>query len=162
MACPPPRDTRLLGATLRGTLGFDGLVVSDYYAISFLELQHAVAATPAGAAALALAAGVNVELPSVRCYGAPLLAAAEAGEVTAELVDQAAAGVLRQKCELGLLDPGWSPVPDATASPDLDPPAQSGPGPPPGRGVRDPAGQPGRRAPDRRGQPGRGCRAAGR
>jgi beta-xylosidase len=120
---PATADTRLLGATLRDALGFDGLIVSDYYAISFLELQHAVAAAPAGAAALALAAGVNVELPSVRCYGAPLLAAAEAGEVSADLVDRAAAGVLRQKCELGLLDTGWSPVPDATASPDLDPPA---------------------------------------
>lgn len=43
--------------------------------------RHAVTATPAGAAALALPAGVDAELPSVRCYGAPLLAAAEAGEV---------------------------------------------------------------------------------
>ena len=120
---PATADTRLLGATLRGTLGFGGLVVSDYYAISFLELQHAVAATPAGAAALALAAGVDTELPSVRCYGAPLLAAAEAGEVTAELVDRAVARVLRQKCELGLLDPGWTPVPGTASSPDLDPPA---------------------------------------
>ena len=58
------------------TLGFDGLVVSDYYAVSFLELQHAIAGSPAGAAALALTAGIDVELPSVRCYGEPLRSAA--------------------------------------------------------------------------------------
>ena len=44
---PATADPGLLDATLRETLGFDGLVVSDYYAVSFLELQHAVAATPA-------------------------------------------------------------------------------------------------------------------
>jgi beta-xylosidase len=120
---PATADTRLLGTTLRDTLGFDGLIVSDYWAISFLELQHAVAATPAAAAALALAAGVDVELPSVRCYGTPLHAAAVDGEVTADLVDRAAGRVLAQKFELGLLDPGWAPAPGSPPSPDLDPPA---------------------------------------
>jgi beta-xylosidase len=126
---PATADAELLGATLRDKLGFDGLVVSDYYAVSFLELQHAVAASPEGAAALALTAGVDVELPSVRCYGAPLRAAAAAGEVTTAIVDRAVARVLRQKFELGLLDPGWTAVPgwdpaaDGAAAPDLDPPA---------------------------------------
>ena len=86
---PATADPVLLGAMLRDKLGFDGLVVSDYYAVSFLELQHAVAGSPEGAAALALTAGVDVELPSVRCYGAPLQAAAAAGDVTTAIVDQA-------------------------------------------------------------------------
>jgi beta-xylosidase len=125
---PATADTELLGTTLRGKLGFDGLIVSDYYAVSFLELQHAVAASPEGAAALALTAGVDVELPSVRCYGAPLHAAVAAGDVTTAVVDRAVARVLRQKFELGLLDPGWTAVPgwDPSAdgaAPDLDPPA---------------------------------------
>ena len=131
---PATCDPGLLDATLRETLGFDGLVVSDYYAVSFLELQHAVAAAPGTAAALALRAGVDVELPSVRCYGEPLRLATAAGEVTEEIIDRAVTRVLRQKCELGLLDPGWSPVPglptgDGAADdgrapgPDLDPPA---------------------------------------
>ena len=125
---PATADPHLLGAVLRDELGFDGLVVSDYYAVSFLELQHAIAGSRAGAAALALAAGVDVELPSVRCYGEPLRTAALAGDVPAEVVDRAAARVLRQKFELGMLDPGWSPIPgDAAGSNggiDLDPPAQ--------------------------------------
>jgi len=127
---PATADPDLLGTMLRDELGFDGLVVSDYYAVSFLELQHAVAASPEGAAALALTAGVDVELPSVRCYGAPLRSAAAAGDVTMAIVDRAVARVLRQKFEMGMLDAGWSAVPGwdsavpATVSaPDLDPPA---------------------------------------
>ncbi|HUN32500.1 MAG TPA: glycoside hydrolase family 3 N-terminal domain-containing protein [Trebonia sp.] len=120
---PASADSHLLGTLLRDELGFDGLVVSDYYAVSFLELQHAVAASPAGAAALALAAGLDVELPSVRCFGEPLRAAVAADEVPVELIDRAVARVLRQKIGLGLLDPGWQPVPAAQV-PELDPPAQ--------------------------------------
>jgi len=120
---PASADSHLLGTLLRDELGFEGLIVSDYYAVSFLELQHAVAASPAGAAALALAAGINVELPSVRCFGEPLRAAVAADEVPIELIDRAVARVLRQKIELGLLDPGWQSVP-AVQAPDLDPPVQ--------------------------------------
>jgi beta-xylosidase len=118
---PASADRSLLTGLLRGELGFDGLVVSDYYAVSFLELQHAVAGSQADAAALALTAGVDVELPNVRCYGAPLAAAARAGAVSEDLVDAAAGRVLRQKCELGLLDPGLAADPDV--GPDFDPPS---------------------------------------
>jgi beta-xylosidase len=123
---PASADPNLLTRLLRDELGFDGLVVSDYFAVSFIQLQHRVAADQAGAAALALAAGLDVELPSTRCFGQPLLAAAAAGEIAEELIDRAAARVLRQKLDLGLLDPGWSPFPaDApTKDLDLDPPAQ--------------------------------------
>jgi len=135
---PASADPELLGVLLRDQLGFDGLVVSDYYAVSFLELQHAVAGDPAGAATLALAAGIDVELPAVRCYGDPLRSAVEDGDVAMEVVDRAVARVLRQKFELGMLDPGWSVIPSAPDGPasiaeeaagetmdiDLDPPAQ--------------------------------------
>jgi beta-xylosidase len=119
---PASADRRLLAGTLRGKLGFDGLVVSDYYAVSFLEQQHGVAASPADAAMLALTAGIDVELPSVRCYGKPLRDAAKAGDVPEEIIDAAVTRVLRQKCELGLLDPDWTPEPSADAPETLDPP----------------------------------------
>ena len=122
---PASADPRLLTTLLRGDFGFDGVVVSDYYAVSFLELHHAVAASQGEAAALALAAGLDVELPGTRCFGAPLTDLAAAGEVPAESIDRAAVRVLRQKLELGLLDPAWSPRADQAAdAPDLDPPGQ--------------------------------------
>jgi beta-xylosidase len=126
---PASADPSLLTHLLRDELGFDGLVVSDYFAVSFIQLQHRIAADQAGAAALALAAGLDVELPSTRCFGQPLLAAATAGDIPGQLVDRAAARVLRQKLDLGLLDPGWSPLtadggPAEDLDLDLDPPAQ--------------------------------------
>jgi beta-xylosidase len=124
---PATADCDLLGRLLREELGFAGLVVSDYYAVSFLELQHAVAAGQAEAAAAALQAGVDIELPAVRCYGPPLRKAVAAGLVTGADVDRAAARVLSRKCELGLLDPDWAPLPadrgdGERLAPDLDPP----------------------------------------
>jgi beta-xylosidase len=109
---PATADPALLTDWLRGCCGFTGTVVSDYGAVSFLQAMHGLAATRGDAAGLALAAGVDVELPTVDCFGAPLLRAVEAGEVPAALVDRAAGRVLAQKCELGLLDAGWSPRPE--------------------------------------------------
>jgi beta-xylosidase len=118
---PTAADPYLLSEVLRDTWAFTGTVVADYFGISFLELLHGVAAGPGQAAALALAAGVDVELPTVRCFGSPLIDAVGRGEVTQALVDRAASRVLTQKCELGMLDPGWDPGP-AAADVDLAPP----------------------------------------
>src|SRR5580700_5157222 len=105
---PASADPRLLTTVLRDEYGFDGVVVSDYYAVSFLELQHAVAGDPGHAAVLALTAGLDVELPGTRCFGEPLLGLAAAGKVPAAVIDRAVGRVLQQKLDLGLLDPGWS------------------------------------------------------
>jgi beta-xylosidase len=123
---PTASDARLLSDLLRDTWDFTGTVVADYFGISFLELLHGVAGDPAQAAGLALAAGVDVELPTVRCYGSPLIGAVERGDVDEALVDRAARRVLRQKCELGMLDPSWSPGPAQATAVDLAPPAAVG------------------------------------
>ncbi|GAA1275931.1 glycoside hydrolase family 3 N-terminal domain-containing protein [Saccharothrix xinjiangensis] len=123
---PPASDPSLLTDLLREQWGFTGVVVADYFAVSFLETTHGVAGSPGEAAALALAAGIDVELPSVRCYGEPLAELVRAGEVDEALVDRAVTRVLTQKCELGLLDEGWQPDSPAAlrGEPvDLDPPA---------------------------------------
>jgi beta-xylosidase len=120
---PPAADRALLTGLLREEFGFDGVVVADYYGISFLETLHGVAGSPAEAARLALSAGVDMELPNVRCYGAPLADAVMAGRVPEQLIDLAAERVLRQKIELGLLDPGACNGSSGHAEPDLDPPS---------------------------------------
>jgi beta-glucosidase len=95
---------RLLTDLLRGELGFDGLVVSDYAAVAMLNSFHHVAADKAGAATLALAAGIDLELPRTDCYGPPLLQALKAGSVSEELVDTAVSRILQKKFELGLFE----------------------------------------------------------
>ncbi|TPX00963.1 glycosyl hydrolase, partial [Schumannella luteola] len=54
-----------------------------------------------------------VELPTVRGYGAPLAEEVRAGRLDEAVIDTALRRVLAQKVGLGLLDPGWSPVPEA-------------------------------------------------
>lgn len=105
---PVAADRTLLTDLLRDTWGFAGTVVADYFGVSFLETLHRVAAAAGEAGVLAVTSGVDVELPSVRCYGPPLLDAVRSGVVAEEVIDRAAERVLRQKCELGLLDPDWS------------------------------------------------------
>ncbi|MFD5948672.1 glycoside hydrolase family 3 N-terminal domain-containing protein [Streptomyces collinus] len=106
---PASADPGLLTRLLREEWGFTGTVVADYFGIAFLQTLHRVAGTPAEAAHAALTAGIDVELPTVKCYGRPLLEAVRAGEVPEGLVDGAARRVLLQKCELGLLDEDWAP-----------------------------------------------------
>ncbi|MFB6637448.1 glycoside hydrolase family 3 N-terminal domain-containing protein [Streptomyces chartreusis] len=118
---PASADPGLLTELLRSEWGFTGTVVADYFGIGFLQTLHRVAGSPAQAAHAALAAGIDVELPTVNCYGQPLVDAVLAGEVPEELVDRAARRVLLQKCELGLLDEDWTPGP-ATSHIDLDSP----------------------------------------
>jgi beta-xylosidase len=108
---PAGSDPGLLTNLLRDAWGFAGTVVSDYRAVTFLQLMHRIAATEGEAGAYALAAGIDIELPSTLCYGKPLQAEVEAGRVDEALVDRALRRVLAQKLELGLLDAGWSPEP---------------------------------------------------
>jgi beta-glucosidase len=115
---PAAADPALLTTLLRDTYGFTGTVVADYFSIAFLRTLHGVAESVEDAARLALEAGVDVELPSPNAYAGPLLDAVTTGAVDEKLVDRALTRVLQQKCELGLLDPGWEPV--APGEVDLD------------------------------------------
>src|SRR5699024_3024126 len=53
---PVAASSELLTDLLRGELGFDGVVVSDYFAVAFLEMMHGVARDRGEAAELSLAA----------------------------------------------------------------------------------------------------------
>jgi beta-glucosidase len=95
---------RILTELLRDKLGFDGLLVSDYEAVRMLHTYHACAKDLATAGKLALEAGIDVELPTVTCYGEPLKAALEAGSLNLETIDLAVRRHLRKKFELGLFE----------------------------------------------------------
>jgi len=119
---PTAADRTLLTELLRDEWGFDGTVVADYFSIAFLKLLHGVADTWVDAAAQALEAGIDVELPTVKTFGDALVRAVEEGAVAENLIDTALRRVLAQKDELGLLDPDWSAVPPALAGADLSDP----------------------------------------
>lgn len=118
---PAAADPELFTRLLRERWGFDGVVVSDYFAVAFLAIMHAVAADRGEAAALALAAGIDVELPSGDAYLEPLAKLVATGQVEEALVDRAVLRVLGQKEELGLLDEDFAGAPPAAI--DLDPAA---------------------------------------
>ncbi|MEU3947899.1 glycoside hydrolase family 3 N-terminal domain-containing protein [Streptomyces sp. NPDC029526] len=119
---PVAADETLLTGLLRDAWGFDGTVVADYFGIAFLKILHGVAADWAEAAGAALAAGVDVELPTVKTFGEPLAEAVTDGRVPESLIDRALRRVLTQKAELGLLDPDWNPVPPALDGTDPEAP----------------------------------------
>jgi beta-glucosidase len=94
----------LLTQILRQEWGFDGIVVADYFAVDQLATYHHVARDQEEAARMALSAGIDVELPSTDCYGAPLYQAVQAGRIPEMLVDQAVGRVLEMKFRLGLFE----------------------------------------------------------
>jgi beta-glucosidase len=95
---------RILTHLLRDTLGFDGLVVSDYEAVLMIHNYHNAAETKKAAAVKALTAGIDVELPTVACYGEDLLTALKANEISLETIDLSVSRHLQKKFELGLFD----------------------------------------------------------
>ncbi len=94
----------LLTDLLRGEWGFDGAVVSDYFAVNQLYDYHHVVTSKSAAAAAAITAGIDVELPSTDCYGQALRDALETGMVDIEHIDAAVVRTLAAKFELGLFD----------------------------------------------------------
>ncbi len=111
---PLGASRELLFDLLRGRLGFEGVVVSDYFTIPMLANYHRIARDEADAARLALAAGLDVELPAAHCYGEPLRQALEAGRIDIAAVDLAAGRLLRMKFQLGLFE---RPYVEAAAAP---------------------------------------------
>ena len=117
---PVAANEELLTGILRDEWGFRGTVVADYFAITFLQTMHAVAESLQDAAVAALSAGLDVELPTGSAYLEPLVEAIESGRLDESLVDRALVRVMRQKDQLGLLDPLVDAQRDAEQPIDLD------------------------------------------
>jgi len=101
---PCAASRELLTDILRGELGFEGIVVSDYFSIRLLHEDQLVARDLREAAVLALSAGLDVECPTTECYGEHLLSAVREGLISEAVIDTAVRRHLRLKFELGLFD----------------------------------------------------------
>jgi len=111
---PSTANVWLLAKVLRGEWGFQGAVVSDYYAIEDLQKLHHIAATPEEAARLALRAGVDIDLPGVGAY-ATLTQQVRAGTVSEALIDQSVRRLLSLKFRAGLFEAPFADAAKAMA-----------------------------------------------
>jgi beta-glucosidase len=102
---PMTSHTGILDGLLRRQWGFDGVIVSDYLAVSEL-MVHGVAEDIAVAAALALKAGVDIDMQD-QAYAKGLPIALERGLVAIADIDRAVRRVLALKERLGLIDDPW-------------------------------------------------------
>ena len=117
---PCAASEQLLDRILRGSWGFDGTVVADYFSVDQLLSYHGLARTKSEAAVLALGAGIDVELPSSDCFAEPLLAAVERGDADLAALDDAVRRVLRLKFALGLFERPYVDPNEAQGAVDTD------------------------------------------
>lgn len=99
---PMTANKRLLRHHLREELGFEGVLISDYNAIAEL-IHHGIAEDLAEAAALALNAGVDIDMMA-DAYRRGLPVALERGLVVMDRIDESVLRVLRLKERLGLFE----------------------------------------------------------
>jgi beta-glucosidase len=118
---PVGASRAVLTDLLRGELGFSGFVTSDYTTTQHFVERQKVAENPEEAGRLAVAAGLDVELPNEYAYGSVLAAQVRQGAVRMADVDVLVERVLRAKFDLGLFE---DPFPRTTI--DLDATAGTG------------------------------------
>ncbi|HEY3404166.1 MAG TPA: glycoside hydrolase family 3 N-terminal domain-containing protein [Ohtaekwangia sp.] len=105
---PSHANKWMLRDVLRGEFGFNGYVVSDYYAVRELAdradlFGNNVAANGDEAARLAIEAGVNIELPEIDCYRN--VDSLVSNKIIAEsLIDELVGKMLEYKFRVGLFE----------------------------------------------------------
>lgn len=100
---PAHANKHFLQDILRQDFGFQGVVVSDYYAIGELASRHRVAFDKADATRQSLEAGVDMELPDPDNY-LTIVEQVKAGKISEEILNRAVSNVLRSKFQLGLFE----------------------------------------------------------
>ncbi len=102
-AVPAHGSEKWLTGVLRHELGFKGIVVSEGEGFGTL-IYEGIVPTQKEAGALALRAGVDLNITYEPAYMGPLINNVEEGRVPMALVDQALRRVLEQKFRLGLFE----------------------------------------------------------
>jgi beta-glucosidase len=101
---PCGSSKELLVDLLRGELGFEGTLVSDYFTLDMFVQYHHIAKNKCEAAKFGLLAGIDVELPASNVYAEPLIEALHSGDISIDLVDVSLRRILKQKMQLGLFE----------------------------------------------------------
>ncbi|MEO5706194.1 MAG: glycoside hydrolase family 3 N-terminal domain-containing protein [Alteraurantiacibacter sp.] len=112
---PSHANSWLLNDVLRGEWGYQGAVVSDYYAIEDLARVHHIAADYREAAETALRAGVDVDLPQGAAF-VHLVDSVREGTVSMAELDRAVARFLTMKFNAGLFENPWPDLAEAQRS----------------------------------------------
>lgn len=113
---PCGASEKLLTKILREEWNFDGIIVSDYGAVSHVDEKYHYAGNKKEAAIACLNAGIDVEFPANTCFS-HLIEAVQNGEVDEQKIDQSLRRVLCLKEKLGILTE-WQ----GTGEMELDPP----------------------------------------
>lgn len=101
---PVSADERIMNYLLRDEMGFDGMTVADYGAVSNLHRSQKVAESFTEAGAIALSAGLDVELQEKVCYNEELVKWFDEGKVDLEILNKAVKRVLIAKFRMGLFE----------------------------------------------------------
>ncbi|MFY7744634.1 MAG: glycoside hydrolase family 3 N-terminal domain-containing protein [Erythrobacter sp.] len=112
---PSHANKWLLQDVLRGEWGYQGAVVSDYYAIEDMARLHHIAKDNAAAGERALLAGVDVDLPEGAGFK-DLARSVREGRVPQSAVDNAVRRLLTMKFNAGLFDNPWPDLAKAKTS----------------------------------------------
>jgi beta-glucosidase len=98
---------------LRGELGFDGVIVTDWQDVIFLHTRHRVAPTIKDAVRMAVEAGIDMSMtPYEYSFATCLAELVREGVIPEARVDESVRRILAMKHDLGLLDnampdPAW-------------------------------------------------------
>ncbi|MCM0650231.1 beta-glucosidase BglX [Clostridium swellfunianum] len=106
---PSTGNKKLMRDILRGEMGFDGVLISDWAAIEEL-IHHGMAADKKEAAALAMEAGVDIDMMTT-CYCGNLKKLVEERKIDEALINEAVMRILELKNKLGLFE---NPYKDAS------------------------------------------------
>lgn len=106
---PSTGNKWLMKDILRGEMGFDGVLITDYGATKEM-IAHNIAKDETQAAELAMNAGVDMDMMSL-CYVHGLKELVETGKISESQIDEACMRILKLKNELGLFE---NPYKDAS------------------------------------------------
>jgi beta-glucosidase len=111
---PSHANRWLIKDILRKKLGFEGLVVADYYAVDQLFTKEFVAEDGKDAARIAFNTGVQFEFPQANHYKF-LSQLLDEGKIKEEDIDKAVSQALKLKFELGLFENPYIDVDNAVS-----------------------------------------------